>query len=89
MTPLNHHPSKKRTIYSILLIWTIAIVLAIPNIFLFEFKYIKDSALGIKPFCTTYNPSFQTTSVLEDFAEFHLVHTIFNKGMFKSTKGNL
>lgn len=86
MTPLNHHPSKKHTIYSIILIWTIAIVLAIPNIFLFEFKYIKDTTLGIKPFCTTYNPSFQTTSVSEDFSQFHLVHTIFNKenGYFTS-----
>ena len=46
MTPLNHYPSKKRTIYFILLIWSIAIALALPNIFLFEFKYIKDVPLG-------------------------------------------
>ena len=82
MTPLHYHQSKKRTIYYLVVIWSISIILALPNIFFFEFKYIKDTALGIKPYCTTFDPSF-TKSILE---EFQLVHHIVNKGtVFKFT----
>ena len=82
MTPLHYHQSKKRTIYYLVVIWSISIILALPNIFFYEFKYIKDTALGIKPYCTTFDPSF-TKSILE---EFQLVHTIVNEGtVFKFT----
>ena len=76
MTPLHRNQSKKRTTYSIFLIWVIAMVLALPNTVLFQFKYIKDNALGIKPFCTAYDPSV-TISVLEDL---NLVHTSTKEG---------
>ena len=61
MTPLHYHQSKKRTIYYLVVIWSISIILALPNIFFYEFKYIKDTALGIKPYCTTFNPTFTLT----------------------------
>ena len=76
MTPLHTNQSKKRTMHSIFLIWIIAMVLALPNTVLFQFKYIKDNALGIKPFCTAYDPSV-TISVLEDL---NLVHTSTKEG---------
>ena len=76
MTPLHRNQSKKRTMHSIFLIWVIAMVLALPNTVLFQFKYIKDNALGIKPFCTAYDPSV-TISVLEDL---NLVHTSTKEG---------
>ena len=85
MTPLHRNQSKKRTMHSIFLIWVIAMVLALPNTVLFQFKYIKDNALGIKPFCTAYDPSV-TISVLEDL---NLVHTSTKEGRICSNLQNV
>ena len=49
----------KRTRYSMLLIWIIAIILAGPFLYLFKFRYLPDRTHGIKPYCTTHSPTFK------------------------------
>ena len=61
MSPLNHYQSKKKTLYLLLLIWTLALLLASPVALFYKFIWVRDRALGIKPYCTTFNPTFTLT----------------------------
>ena len=61
MKPLNHYQSKKKTLYLLLLIWTMALLLASPVALFYKFIWVRDRALGIKPYCTTFNPTFTLT----------------------------
>ena len=61
VSPLNHYQSKRKTLYMLLLIWTLALLLASPMALFYKFIWITDKALGIKPYCTTFNPTFTLT----------------------------
>ena len=50
-----HRPSKRRTFIHVLIIWFFAILSALPNVFLYEFKYVRNTYYGIKPYCSTHN----------------------------------
>ena len=58
MTPFHEHISKKKTLCFLFLTWFLAFLAAAPYTFLYEFKYIYDSAYGLKPYCSTHEPSF-------------------------------
>ena len=64
VSPLNHYTSKKKTLYMLLLIWTLALLLASPMALFYKFIWITDKALGIKPYCTTFNPTFTLTFLM-------------------------
>ena len=48
----------------LLLIWTLALLLASPMALFYKFIWITDKALGIKPYCTTFNPTFTLTFLM-------------------------
>ena len=50
-----HRPSKRRTFIHVLIIWFFAILSALPNVFLYEFKFVRNTYYGIKPYCSTHN----------------------------------
>jgi len=76
VSPLNHYQSKKKTLYLLLLIWSLALLLASPMALFYKFIWISDKALGIKPYCTTFNPTFTLTFLMND----HNTETIYNEG---------
>lgn len=58
MTPLNQQTTKKAMVALICLAWLLAAGFASPIAFLYTFQYIADPAYGIKPYCTTFEPSY-------------------------------
>lgn len=53
MDPLGHIPSKAKAKMTIVVIWIVAGILAIPNAIFHKFDYVYDESVqGVKPFCT-------------------------------------
>ena len=74
-----HQPAEVKEIrIKILMIWILSVILASPSVFLYKFRWMKDKANGIKPYCTARNPSF---TVLElDGDDNSLYKTILSLG---------
>ena len=77
MSPFNANSSMKRTRAYLIFIWILSAVLAGPFLYLYKFRYLPDRELGLKPYCTTHNPTFKVFKIFQDSS---LYKNILNLG---------
>ena len=53
MRPLNQQTTKKTTLVMLILAWVLALILAFPNLIVYQFNIVYDAGHGLKPYCMT------------------------------------